>query len=71
MRHDPEQLTNGRARRCALCDGKFGLIRHYSCRTALCSKKCVDRFRARREGDRNWMGQLQIAFVSDNRARGL
>jgi hypothetical protein len=28
----------------------------------LCSKKCVDRFRARRESDRNWVGWLQIAF---------
>jgi hypothetical protein len=31
-------------------------------RTPLCSKKCVDRFRARRETDRNWVGWLQIAF---------
>jgi hypothetical protein len=29
-------------KRCAICDGPFGLIRHYSWRTPLCSKKCVE-----------------------------
>ena len=48
--------------RCAMCDGKFGLVRHYSWRTSLCSRKCVDRLRTRRQGDRNWMGWLQVAF---------
>jgi hypothetical protein len=57
-----ESLRSGRAARCAVCDGKFGLVRHYSWRTPLCSKKCVDRFRARRESDRNWVCWLQIAF---------
>lgn len=28
----------------------------------LCSKKCVDRFRTRKESDRNWVAWLQIAF---------
>ena len=42
-----------RTSRCAVCDGRFGLIRHYSWRTPLCSRKCVDCFRARRESDRN------------------
>ncbi|SPP95270.1 MULTISPECIES: hypothetical protein [Bradyrhizobium] len=46
---------------CAVCGGKFGLIRHYSWRTALCSKKCVDRFRTRRERDRRWLFQAQVA----------
>jgi hypothetical protein len=41
---------------------QVGLVRHYSWQTPLCSKKCVDRFRARREGDHNWVGWLQIAF---------
>lgn len=41
-----------RAARCAVCDRKFGLLRRYSWRTPLCSKKCVDRFRTRRESDR-------------------
>ncbi|MGY3035790.1 hypothetical protein ACVIIV_004960 [Bradyrhizobium sp. USDA 4354] len=46
---------------CAVCGGKFGLIRHYSWRTALCSRKCVDRFRTRRERDRRWLFQVQVA----------
>jgi hypothetical protein len=68
-----ESLRSGRAARCAVCDGKFGLVRHYSWRTPLCSKKCVERFRARRESDRNWVGWLQITFnqLPENRARDL
>ena len=54
---------SGNATRCAACDGKFGLVRHYSWRTQLCSKECVDHFRARRESDRNWLGCLQIALA--------
>jgi hypothetical protein len=60
-----------KATRCAVCDGKFGLVRHYSWRTPLCSGKCVDRLKARRQNDRNWMGWLQAAFDQslENRAR--
>ena len=60
-----------RATRCAVCDGKFGLVRHYSWRKPLCSRKCLDLFKARRQSDRNWMGWLQIAFDQshENRAR--
>ena len=63
----------GKATRCAVCDGKFGLIRYYSWRTPLCSKKCVDRFNTRRESDRSWVGWLHIAFdqLQDNRVRVL
>ena len=57
-----ESLGSGRAARCAVCDGKFGLVRHYSWRSQHCSKKCVDRFRARRASDRNWLPWLQIAW---------
>ena len=28
-----ESLRSGRAARCTVCDGKFGLVRHYSWRT--------------------------------------
>ncbi len=42
-------------KRCAICDGRFGLIRYYSRRTAVCSKKCLDRFRSRTEGDSRWL----------------
>jgi hypothetical protein len=55
MRNNSRHLRNGAAKRCAVCGGKFGLIRHYSWRTALCSKKCVDRFKSREEADRRWL----------------
>jgi hypothetical protein len=73
MRHCSESLRHGKATRCAVCDCKFGLIRHYSWRTPLCSKRCVDRFRARRESDRNWLSWLQVALdrLPENRARAL
>ena len=60
MSNCSESLRSEKAKRCAVCDGKFGLVRHYSWRTSLCSKDCVDRFRTRCKGDRNWMGWLQI-----------
>jgi hypothetical protein len=68
-----ESLRSGRVTRCAVCDGKFGLVRYYSWRTQLCSKSCVNRFRARWESDRNWVGWLQIGFdqLHENRARAL
>jgi hypothetical protein len=61
MRNGPQYPRDSAARRCPVCDGKFGLVRRYSWRTALCSKKCVDRFRARQEGDRRWLRRLQAA----------
>lgn len=63
----------GKAARCAVCDGKFGLVRHYSWRTGLCSRKCLDRFRARGASDRNWLPWLQLApdQATKNRARAL
>ena len=61
MRNGPQYLRHDAAQRCAICDGKFGLIRHYSWRTALCSKKCADRFKARQEGDRRWLRRLRAA----------
>jgi hypothetical protein len=68
-----ESLGSGRAARCAACDGKFGLVRYYSWRTPLCSKRCVDRFRARWTSDCNWLGRLQVALnqAPENRARAL
>lgn len=59
----PSRLESPRnAPRCAVCDGQFGLVRHYQWRAPLCSKKCVDRFRARRENDRSWLSWVQIAL---------
>jgi hypothetical protein len=72
MLNRSESPRSGIATRCAVCDGRFGLVRHYSWRTPLCSKKCVDRFRTRRANDRDWLPWLQIAFhATDNRARDL
>ena len=66
-----ESHRSDKAARCAICDGKFGLVRHYSWRTPLCSRKCVDHFRARRQSDGNWLGWLQMGFdqLPENRAR--
>jgi hypothetical protein len=61
MRNGSQYHCNSAAKRCAICDGKFGLIRYYSWRTALCSKKCTDRVKARREDDRRWLRRLQTA----------
>jgi hypothetical protein len=55
MRNNPQHLREGTANRCPICDGRFGLIRRYSGRTALCSKRCIDRFRARQETYRKWL----------------
>jgi hypothetical protein len=62
MPHCSESLGLGNATRCAICDANFGLVRYYSWRTPLCSRNCVDRLRARRKSDRNWVGWLQITF---------
>jgi len=71
MPHYSESLRNNKVARCAVCDGKFGLVRHYWWRTPLCSSKCVDRFRVRRENDRTWLPWVQIALgqLTENRAR--
>jgi len=61
QRNDTRYLQRNAAKRCAICDGKFGLIRHYSWRTALCSKRCVDRFKSREEADRRWLLRLHLA----------
>src|ERR1700682_1035723 len=61
MGNSPQYLRDGAAKRCAICDGKVGLVRHYCLRTALCAKKCGDRFRARQEGDRRWLRRLRAA----------
>jgi hypothetical protein len=58
MLNSPQYRWHDAARRCAVCDGKLGLIRHYSWRTA---KKRTDRFKAREEGDRRWLDRLQAA----------
>jgi len=68
-----ESIGSGKAARCTVCDGKFGLVRYYSWRTALCSKNCVDRLRARRASELNWLPWLQIGVdqATENRGRVL
>jgi hypothetical protein len=61
MRSSPRYCCNGAAKRCAICDGQFGLIRYYSWRATLCSKKCADHFKVRQDGDRRWLHRLQAA----------
>jgi hypothetical protein len=71
MPHCSESLKHGRATRCAVCDSKFGLIRYYSWRTPLCSKRCVDRLHIRRDNDRNWVGLIRTTLkqMPENHAR--
>jgi hypothetical protein len=73
MPNSSEGLGNHRATQCTVCDGRFGLVHYYSWRTPFCSKKCVERFRARRESDCNWVGWHQLAIdpLPENHARAL
>jgi hypothetical protein len=46
--------------RCAVCDGKFGLVRYYTWSSnGLCSKKCRDRYRTRQVGGLRWLCEMQ------------
>ena len=67
-----DSRRSSRVTRCAYCDGKFGLVRYYSWRAPLCSKKCVARFKSRRENYFNWAGCFRTAFqLSENGTRAL
>ena len=61
MPNDPAHHRHNAVERCSICDGKFGLIRYYSCRIALCSKRCVAHFNARCEGDSRWLWRFRAA----------
>jgi hypothetical protein len=61
MRDRFQYRCNSAAKRCAICEGRFGLIRYYSWRTALCSRKCADRFKIRREDDRRFLPRIRAA----------
>jgi hypothetical protein len=69
--HRLEGHRSDKAMRCAVCEGECGLVRHYWWRTPLCSKKCVDRFKARRQSDHKWMEWFLVAFdqAPENYAR--
>jgi hypothetical protein len=64
-----ESYRSDKPVRCAVCRGKFGLVRHYSWRTQLCSRKCVDRFKARRQSDHNWLGWFQSLSTQSPESR--
>ena len=49
---------------CAVCGGRFGLVRYYSCQNAICSKRCAGRFRDRRESDRRWLMPVPASDIS-------
>jgi hypothetical protein len=55
MSGNSQQLQDDVANRCAVCGGRFGMIRYYSWRTALCSKSCMNRFKSRGDSDRKWL----------------
>jgi hypothetical protein len=57
----PQHVRPSASKRCAICDGKFGLIRHYAWRNALCSKKCVNHFKSRQERDSQWLWRFRAA----------
>jgi hypothetical protein len=61
MRDRFQYRCSSAANRCAICEGRFGLIRHYTWRTALCSRKCADRFKVRREDDRRFLPRNHAA----------
>jgi len=71
MPYHLENHGSDKAMRCAVCEGKFGLVRHHWRRTPLCSRKCVDRFKARRQSDHTWMGWFQSLSTQppENRAK--
>jgi hypothetical protein len=56
-----QHIQHTATKRCAACGGKFGLVRHYSCRLQLCSKECVGRVRNRRDSDRRWLRYFRAA----------
>jgi hypothetical protein len=61
MCNNQRTLWNGAAKRCAICDGRFGLVRHYAWQTPLCSTRCADRFKIRQEADRGWLPRFEAA----------
>jgi hypothetical protein len=61
MLNSSQNTRFGAPRRCAICEGSIGHIRYYSWRTQLCSKKCVERLKVRREEGRKWLRRLQSA----------
>ena len=49
MREKHKSKTAKPAARCAMCDGRFGLIRHRFTHKQFCSKSCLDHYLAIRK----------------------
>jgi hypothetical protein len=58
MINSSQSAQHGVPRRCAVCDGPFGLIRYYSWRTPLCSKKCVEHLKGPPRGGPQLVGAI-------------
>lgn len=61
MFNNSQHRHDAAAKRGPIRNGRFGLIRHRSWKTALCSKRCLERFKARREADRKWLSWSRAA----------
>jgi len=61
MLNRPQALQHTTAKCCAMCGGKFGLIRHYSWRSPLCSRKCAERFKVREKVTAHGCGSFKPA----------
>ena len=61
----------GKAMRCAVCEGKFGLARALFVANVALLQQVRRCFEARRQSDHIWMGWFQIAVDQspENRAR--
>lgn len=61
MRNGFHNSSHSSAACCAICGGRFGLIRYYCWQTPLCSRKCVDRLKTRQVADLKWLRWPRVA----------
>jgi hypothetical protein len=69
MLNSSPYLLHRAVTRCALCDGKFGLVRHYSWRSTFCLRACLDGFKARKERHRMALRHGAVAPPGGRRSR--
>jgi len=74
MHNNSQHRRDAATVRCPICDGRFGLMRHYCWKTAFCSERCVGRFKARQNDDRKWLscpsGGSRAPIIHFNSGRG-